>query len=210
MSQPPALPSGLDPRWKHQTGAAVLEAGLPALPDVLDYRMSIPVASWTADTCAVVLFLEFSPDDDGTVSPVAMMMTYTRNAGRWSVHPYYTGGGWSHDPVADPRGVRDLDGRVMVESGGSFTDSPAPGHPAAVVAGRARPDVKQIALVQGGHEERRALRSHFGAWVVCTERWSPYQINALGKNDAVLASLHGPPSLPVRAGPTHEGHAQPD
>jgi hypothetical protein len=201
MSQPPDMPPEFDPRWKHQTGIAVLETGLPALPDVLDYRMSIPVASWTAASCAVVLFLGFSRDGDGTVSAVAMMMTYARDGDRWSVHSHRGGVGWSHDPVAGPQGRRDLGGRAIAGGGGAFTDSPAAGHPAAVVAGRAGPGVRHIALVQDGHEDRRALRSYFGAWVVCTERWSPYRINALNKNAAVLASLQGPPRLPSQAGP---------
>jgi hypothetical protein len=98
MSQPPALPPGFDPRWKHQAGIAVLEAGLPALPEVLDYQMSIPVASWAAGSCAVVLFLQFSRDDGGTVSPAVMMMRYTRDDDGWSPHHNVVGVGWSHDP----------------------------------------------------------------------------------------------------------------
>jgi hypothetical protein len=113
MNQPPDLPPEFDPRWKHHTGIAVLETGLPALPDVLDYRMSIPVASWTEASCAVVLFLEFSRNDDGPVSPVAMMMTYARDGDRWSVHRHHGGVGWSHDPIADPQGSWDLGGRAM-------------------------------------------------------------------------------------------------
>jgi hypothetical protein len=177
----------------------VLEKGLPELPDELDHRMSIPVAFWTAPSCAVVLFLEFSHDDDGAILPRAMMMTYARDGELWSGHDYHGGVGWSHDPVTDLRGTRDLDGRAIVEGGGSFTDSPRPGHPAAVVVGRVRPDVTHLALLQDGHEERRALRSHFGAWVVCTERWSPYQINALGEGGVLLASLQGPRRLPSPA-----------
>jgi hypothetical protein len=196
MSQSPALPAGFDPRWKLRTGLAVLENGLPELPGELDYRMSIPVAFWTAPSCAVVLFLEFSRETDGTILPRAIMTTYARDGDLWSGHKYHGGVGWSHDPIADPHGMRDLDNRAIVEGGGSFTDSPSPGHPAAVVVGRARPDVTHLALLQDGHEDRRALCSDFGAWVVCTEHWSPYQINALAENGAVLASLHGPPRLP--------------
>ena len=207
ISKPSDLPFGFDPRSKHHTGIAVLETGLPELPDVLDYRMSIPVASWTAAACAVVLFLEFSHHDDGSVGPVAMMMQYARDSDRWRPHRHVGGVGWSHDPVASPHDLRDLGGRVMVECGGSFTDSPAPGHPAAVVAGRVAPGVEHIALVQDGHEDRRALRSYFGAWVVCTGHWSPYRISALGKNGAVLASHQGPPRLPDRARPVPEGDA---
>jgi hypothetical protein len=179
----------------------VLENGLPDLPDELDYQMSIPVAFWTAASCAVVLFLEFSRDADADagILPRVMMMTYARDGNLWSGHYYHGGVGWSHNPIADPHSMRDLDGRAIVQGGGSFSDSPAPGRPAAVVVGRVRPDVTHLALLQDGREDRRALRSYFGAWVVCTQLWSPYQINALGADGAVLASLHGPPRLPSRA-----------
>ena len=196
MSQAADPPPGFDPRLKHSAGIAVLERGLPALPDVLAYTMSIPVAAWEATRCAVVLFLEFSRDSDGTVNPIVVMGTFTRDGDLWSADRHWLGVGWSHDPIASPRGLRDLGGRAMVGGGGSFTDRPASGHPAVVVTGRVRPAVKQISLIQDGREDRRSLRSHFGAWVVCTEQWSPYQINALGKDGSVLASLAGPPHLP--------------
>jgi hypothetical protein len=44
--------------------------------------------------------------------------------------------------------------------------------------------------------DRRPLRSHFGAWVVCLEQWSPYQINALDRAGAVIGSTQRPPTLP--------------
>lgn len=197
-SRVPAPPPALDPRWKHQTGIAVLERGLPPLPDALDYTMSIPVASWTAAGCAVVLFLEYSRDPDGAIAPgpVVKMPTFGRDGDTWTAHRWFGGTGWSHDPIASPQDVRDLGGQMMVEGGGAFTDTPAPGHPAVIVAGRVAPAVTQIALIQDGHEDRRPLRSHFGAWVVCIDRWAPYQINALDDNGAVLASIQGPPRLP--------------
>jgi hypothetical protein len=43
--------------------------------------------------------------------------------------------------------------------------------------------VKQIALIQDGHEDRRLLESHFGALAVCTDRAAPYRIDALDEND---------------------------
>jgi hypothetical protein len=198
MSQNPGPPPHLDPRWMNRVGSTVLENGLPPLPGVVDYSMSIPVAFWTAAETAVVLFLRFSRSDDGTFSPVVMMMQYTRHASTWSAHRHVAGVGWSHDPVAYPHDTRDLDGRAMVISGGGYTDHPAPGQSAAMAVGRVGPAVTQIALIQDAAEDRRPLQSHFGAWVVCVERWSPYQINALGNNGDVLASVSGPPRLPTR------------
>lgn len=102
MSQTSAPPAEFDPRWKRRAGVAVLEHGLPALPGVLDHTMSVPVAFWTAARCAVVLFLEFPPDDDGQGQPLAPMVTFTRDSDRWNPDRWVVGVGWSHDPVANP------------------------------------------------------------------------------------------------------------
>ena len=64
-------------------------------------------------------------------------------------------------------------------------------------AGRARDDragqvglaVTQIALIQDGHDDRRPLESHLGAWVIYTQPTSPFQVTALDANGTVLASL---------------------
>jgi hypothetical protein len=162
----------------------------------------------------VVLFLSFSRrPDDGAFHPVARMMGYARNGSSWNANRWAAGIGWSYDPVARPQGARDLGGRAMVSGGGSYNDHPAPGRPAAIMVGRAGPGragpaVAQIALVQDGVVDLRPLQSHFGAWVVCVERWSPYEVNALDSNGAVLASLSGPPRLPPPPGPAR--HSQPE
>jgi hypothetical protein len=43
MMSEPELPADLDPRYARRTGASVIERGLPELPEVLTYQMSIPV-----------------------------------------------------------------------------------------------------------------------------------------------------------------------
>jgi hypothetical protein len=57
-----------------------------------------------------------------------------------------------------------------ISSRGSSAADPAPGYPAIIAVGCVAPSVEQIALTQDGHEDRRPLESHFGAWIVCTER----------------------------------------
>jgi hypothetical protein len=42
---------------------------------------------------------------------------------------------------------------------------------------------------QDGQEDRRALESHFGAWVVCTEQPTPFVVTALDANGSVLGSV---------------------
>ncbi len=163
--------------------------------------MSVAVAYWKATSCAVVLFLKYSHvyfpgDDDGTFHPSVTMGTFYREAERWAAHKWWTGTGWSHDPIADPGSLRDLDSRAIAGGSGGHNPDPMPGFPASVVTGRVSPAVTHLALVQDDREERRELQSHFGAWVVCTERWSPYQINALGETGAVMGHITGPPRIP--------------
>jgi hypothetical protein len=196
----------LDPRRMNRIGLTVLDDGLPPLPEVLDYSMSVPVAFWTASQNAVVLFLRFSRSQSGAFRPVATTMPYTRSGNTWKGGRWSTGSSFSYDPIADPQDTRDLAGRAMVHCGGGYTDHPSQGRPAAVEVGRVGTAVTRIVLVQDGVEDRRALQSHFGAWVVCVERWSPYQVNALDSDGAVLATISGPPRLPPRPGAAREAH----
>ena len=196
MSDESRVPPHLDPRNRKQTVIEVLDQGLPALPDVLTHEMSIPVAIWKATNCAVVLFLEYARLNDSTFHPKVTMGSFYREDERWAAHEWWAGTGWSHDPVTDPGSLRDLDGRAIAGGSGSHNPSPGPGFPASVVTGRVSPAVSHLALVQDDLEERRELRSHFGAWVVCTERWSPYQINALDETGAVMGRITGPPRIP--------------
>ena len=91
--------------------------------------------------------------------------------------------------IARAGGLRDPDGRAIVTSGNCWSLRPAPSEPAMVEHGRVGPTIAQIALIQDGHEDCRPLESHFGAWVVCTEQASPFQVAALDKNGTVLASI---------------------
>jgi hypothetical protein len=202
MSAESPLPAEFDPRNQQQTGIEVLSRGLPALPDVLTRQMSVPVAFWKATNCAVVLFLRYSRHaDDGTFHPAVTMGQFYRDNDRWGAHKWWGATGWSHDPVADPGSLRDLDGQAIAGGGGSHNPNPGAGFPASVVTGRVSPAVTHLALVQDDHEERRELRSHFGAWVVCTERWSPYQISALDEAGAVMGRITGPPRIPPMTAP---------
>jgi hypothetical protein len=181
-----------------ELGAEVLARGLPALPEVLTYQMSIPVAYWTASRSAVVLFLHFRQRDfevppagaaHDEVTPMVMMVTFSLDGERWTADPMWYSTGWSHDSIAKPGSLRDLDGRAIAGGGGEFSDQPGPHYPAAIATGRAAAAVKQIALIQDGREDRRRLESHFGAWVICTEQTSPFQVTALDENGVVLDSI---------------------
>jgi hypothetical protein len=90
MTSEPELPPDLDPRHTRRTGARVIEHGLPGLPEVLTYQMSIPVAYWRAPSCAVVLFLRFE-QWDGKFWPKVTMGTYFRDGERWTAHRMWAG-----------------------------------------------------------------------------------------------------------------------
>jgi hypothetical protein len=195
MSDGACLPAQFDPAKTALTGIDVLRHGLPPLPTVLTRQMSLPVAFWTAAHSAVVLFLRYHPDPDGTPAHMVLMGTYTRDGDSWIAHGHGHGHRWEHDPIADPGGTDGLGDGQMIAGGGSgtFTDQPEPGHPAYVITGSVAPAVAAIALIQNGHEDRRDLQSHFGALVVCTEQPSPFIINALDATGTVIGSIDGPP-----------------
>jgi len=119
-----------------------------------------------------------------------LQATYSRTGAGWTRDPYSSGTFFDHDPIARPGDMRDLGGQPMT-SGGSMhlQEQPPPGYPAAVVTGRVDPAVTQIAFIQDGHEDRRPLQSHFGAWVVCAERLGPFQVAGLASDGTVLATL---------------------
>jgi hypothetical protein len=188
MTSEPELPPHLDPRHTRRTGANVIEHGLPELPEVLTYQMSIPVAYWRASSCAVVLFLQFT-HEEGKFRPRVTMGTYFLDGERWRAHRMWAGKSWPHDPIAKPGALRDLAGKTIGSSGGASTEQPEPGYPAAVAVGRVAPTVKQIALIQDGHKDRRELESHFGAWVICAEKPGPFHVAAFDDHGVMLASL---------------------
>ena len=134
------------------------------------------------------MFLAFH-ELEGEVLPWVTVGTYVRGGQGWSASRMWAGAGWSHDPIGKPGSLRDLGGNAMVTSGGVFESRPEPGYPVAVVRGRVAPGVTQIALIQDGREHRRPLESHFGAWVVCTERPTEFEVTAMDDTGMVLGRI---------------------
>lgn len=191
---PDDLPSEFNPENMTRTGIHVLEHGLPALPETLTYDMAIPVAYWQAEQCAVVLVLRFSQDDPGRSEPMELQVTYTRAPdGSWIPPKHAAGGGFGYDPIANADGgLYGLDGRAIVYSGGSQAATITPGQPACTAVGQAAPEVKYLALIKEGREDRRQLDSHFGAWVVCTEQDGSFEVAGLDSQGTRLGSLQLP------------------
>ena len=177
-----ALPPPFDPRRIGRTGLEVLSHGLPELPEDLSYLMAIPVAYWTALHRAIVLFLQFRPEG-GRQLPTLLHATYSRTDTGWAVDHHFHGFGLSHDPIASPAGPRELIGRAMVPGASSDIE----------LDGRASPAVKYIALIQDGQEDVRPLVSHFGFWVVCTDRRAPFQVEGRDADGNVLARISHEP-----------------
>jgi hypothetical protein len=150
-------PPEFDPRNMTRAGIAVLQRGLPALPQTLTHQMAIPLAYWTASHNAVVLFLQFHRAGNEW-HPSAVMATFTREHGQWTAAGGHWPGTGFHDPFADPGDLRGLDGQPIVISGGSHSDEPAPGQLAGIWHGTAAPAVRQLTLTQDGHEDRRPPR----------------------------------------------------
>jgi tetratricopeptide (TPR) repeat protein len=190
---PAGLPPEFNPRNMLRAGLDVLEHGLPLLPDVLTHEMALPMAYWTAGQCAVVLVLQFSRHGHDEPEPIAMTVIYSRGKdGRWEPPTHIHGGSFFYDPIRSPENTRGLDGSPMVRGGSSQAREVRPGGPAFIATGRAAPEVKYLAVVKDGHEDRRLLESHFGAWVVCTEQPGPFEVTGLDATGTVLASLPHP------------------
>jgi hypothetical protein len=175
-------------------GIDVIENGLPPLPDVITYEMTIPISYWTASRSAVVVFLRFEESPvDSRIQPVAMEIPYYRKAGKWTVKTSGAVGGYgfAFDPVTQPGFVDDLDGNPIVY-GSLSTIRPDDKPPVWVATGRASREVAYIAFVRAGVEDRRRLDSHFGSWVVCTEVPEPFEVVAFDSSGQPLSRLPHP------------------
>jgi tetratricopeptide (TPR) repeat protein len=195
---PPDLPPEFSPRSILRTAAAVLDHGLPALPETLAYQMAIPVAYWKADRCGVVLVLEYSRGIAGEIAPMGMMLAFTLgDDGTWVPPGHANGMSFHYDPIADRDSRHDLGSRMMVYGGQSTARTVVPRQPASIATGRAAPEIAYLAVVQDGREVRRRLDSHFGAWIICTEQAGPYQVAGYDSDGTLRATL-GYPFPPPR------------
>ena len=186
-----ALPPPFDPRRIARTGLEVLSHGLPELPEQLSYLMAIPVAYWTTQHRAVVLYLRFRPEGRRH-RPKLLHVTYTRTDDGWTADSHFIGMSCGLDPIANPGGPRELIGRAMVPGGSADT----------MLDGRASPAVKYIALIQDGQQDVRPLESHFGVWVVCTDQRTPFQVEGRDADGNVLGRISHEPGSPANAPPT--------
>jgi tetratricopeptide (TPR) repeat protein len=180
--EPADLPAEFDPRNMARTGIAVRGSGLPPLPGVLTHHMAVPMAYWAAREAAVVLFLRFH-HHRRTWQPMALTATFTRQDGQWTAAGTHWHGTDFHDPFTDPGGLHSLGGEAIVYSSSSRGDGGTSLH------GTAAPAVKYLALIQDGHQDRRPLDNHFGAWIVRTDKRGPFRVAAIDENGTTLAEI---------------------
>lgn len=190
------LPAELDPRHWLQTGAEVIEHGLPELPPQLTYQMSIPLCYWAAECCAVVTFMRFHPrPDDGYMTAMTCTLPYSRYDGRW-IPPQGTRTSWlsyGFDPVIEPDYDRHLDGSNMTYGQLRERGGHEPGQPASSALGYVSPEVKYLAVIQDGQQNYRPLQSHFGAWTVCVEEPGAFDVAAFDSAGKLLKCVECPP-----------------
>jgi TolA-binding protein len=172
------VPAQFDPRNMAGTGIAVLENGLPPLPQPLTRRMAIPMAYWVARETAVVLFLNFHRHRRSW-HPAALMATFTRQDDEWKPDTHWHATSF-HDPFTDPGGRYGLDGRPIVTSG-ALGD--------VIHHGTAAPAVRYLALIQDGHQDPRPLDNHFGAWVIRAENPGQLAVAALDETGTTIAEI---------------------
>src|SRR5215468_5387897 len=85
--------------------------------------------------------------------------------------------------VSFPGGRYGLGGEAIVYSGSSRGDSGISLH------GIAAPAVKYLALSQDGHEDRRSLDNHYGAWIVRTDKPGPFRVAAIDEHGTTIAEI---------------------
>jgi hypothetical protein len=187
------MPEPWNPAAMERTGAYVLDHGsLPALPETVTHQMAVPVAFWTAGSCAVVLFLNFTNPAGPGGPPGAEMRVYGREGETWVAARRWMGIGWNRDPLSQAQHPQTFDEHALQRAGSTLAPAqPAAGRPAIVVCGIAAPEVTQLSVVQPGHEMRRRIDRHFDAWIVCMEELAPYEITALNDTGEVLGTLRG-------------------
>jgi hypothetical protein len=103
------MPDEFNPRNMIRTALRVLDDGLPPVPPHPTADMAIPVNYWAARQHALVLVLTFSRwerEDDST--PMASVLTFTRDGNTWTPPQHFHATSWSHDPLARPDSLRDL------------------------------------------------------------------------------------------------------
>jgi lipid-A-disaccharide synthase-like uncharacterized protein len=74
-------------------GLNVLEEGFLEVPSQLTLESVIPIAQWKSSQLGAVLFLQYSRDDDGTVTPGVTRGIFRREVENWVPLKHWSGSG---------------------------------------------------------------------------------------------------------------------
>jgi hypothetical protein len=192
MADQPRMP---DFRQMLRAGLDVLAHGLPELPTEFSHSIPIPLAFWKDETYAAVLFLFYFTERNGSIKPGEISFEYERDTSGWRPIEATQGYGWTairNNPVSSPRSL-EYDEQFAIKSNGSHFDSGSkPGHPAIVIFGRHAPDVAEIRLLQGHASRSAPAIGHFGAWIICSETFAPFRIEAHDSSGNLIGFLDEP------------------
>ena len=180
-----------DFREMAQNGLTVLDAGLPALPQKWSYSAPVPLAYWKSSACATVLFFFFYfQNEKGVIQPSETPFCYTRNDTTWQIIKESHGfSAITDDPISSPNSLAYDEHFAIKWSGSSLDSDSQPRNPAIVIFGRHAPDVAEIRVLQGGSSRIAPATGHFGAWIICSERFESFRIEALDISGRVIAYL---------------------
>jgi hypothetical protein len=179
-----------------QKGLAVLQEGLPPLPEELKHSDMVPVSYWTTDLGGAVRFIFSSEDPEGVFHTADVTFQYGLNEDGWYPikRPLFLNGSRT-DAIGDPNVMRLSPDRVIEGSPCFLTDEPEPGRLAIVISGFHAPEVAEIWLVQGSRIDKRVSSGHFGSWTICTELFAPLRVEAHDASGALLGVADEPVAL---------------
>ena len=176
-----------------QNGLTVLDAGLPALPQEWSYSVPVPLAYWKSSVCATVLFFFYFQNEEGVIQPSEISFRYARDDTAWQI--IRASHGWAaitNDPISSPESLEYHEHFAIKWHASQLDSGSKPSHPAIVAFGRHAPDVAEIRVLQGDSSQSAPAIGHFGAWIVCSERFEPFRIEALDISGRMVAYLDEP------------------
>lgn len=185
-------------------GIAVLNDGLPALPQVLIHSTPIPLACWKNGACGAVMFFFYFQNEERVICSSNITLRYNREDAGWRPDNkgFFYGElrpespGWI-DPIGSPESLEYAEYYALNASGSMYNSEPDAGRAAIVVSGRHSPDVSEIWLIQEGTTQRRDADGHFGFWTICTDRYAPYRIEAHEASGRLVGYIDGDLDNPV-------------
>ncbi len=143
--------------------------------------------------CAIVLFLISLRDENGNPFPSGFTCVYLHEDEGWESSEWLTvGTKIDFDPFASSPSLEYTDRFAIMRTGTTLNFEAEPGRPAIIATGRHAADVAELSFNQGDNVRTRRADGHFGIWIVCSESFAPYRIEARDSSGQVVAFLEEP------------------